>query len=199
MNTTDRRVRRTQKALGDALIALSLEKDYDEITIQEITERADIGYRTFFRHYTEKDDLLKDVLSTIRDEISELMSPPPLDFFINPDAQFINPPNSTVIFRHVQENCDLYHVLLFSNRGLVKSLKEYAIQEFQSNYPEIPEPDIPIEILLNHMTSSMITLMRWWLENNMPYSPEEMGDYASRMIIRPLRELILNGSTDKGE
>jgi AcrR family transcriptional regulator len=198
MNTTDRRVRRTQKALGDALIALALEKDYDEITIQEITERADIGYRTFFRHYTEKDDLLKDVLSSIKVEISELMSPPPLDFFMNPDAQ-LNSPNSTLLFRHVQENCNLYHVLLFSNRGLVKSLKEYAIQEFKSNYPEIPDPTIPIEILLNHITSSMITLMRWWLDNDMPYSPEEMGDYASRMIIRPLRELILQGKIEKDE
>ena len=43
MNSTDRRVRRTQKSLGDALIALALEKDFDEITIQEITDRADIG------------------------------------------------------------------------------------------------------------------------------------------------------------
>jgi hypothetical protein len=131
-------------------------------------------------------------------EISELMSPPPLDFFMNPDAQ-LNSPNSTLLFRHVQENCNLYHVLLFSNRGLVKSLKEYAIQEFKSNYPEIPEPTIPIEILLNHITSSMITLMRWWLDNDMPYSPEEMGDYASRMIIRPLRELVLQGKIEKDE
>ena len=76
MNPTDRRVRRTQKALGDALITLALEKEYDEITIQEITDRADIGYRTFFRHYSDKDELLMDVLSSVRMEMRELMGSP---------------------------------------------------------------------------------------------------------------------------
>jgi AcrR family transcriptional regulator len=40
MEQADRRVRRTKKSLEDALIALTLEKEYDEITIQEITDRA---------------------------------------------------------------------------------------------------------------------------------------------------------------
>jgi AcrR family transcriptional regulator len=50
MDTHDRRVKRTQSALAKALIALTLEKGYDAVTIRDITERADIGYATFFRH-----------------------------------------------------------------------------------------------------------------------------------------------------
>ena len=77
MEHVDRRVRRTKKSLAEALIDLALEKAYDEITIQEITDRADIGYRTFFRHYSDKDELLEDVLSTEMMAMRALMAPPP--------------------------------------------------------------------------------------------------------------------------
>lgn len=193
MNPTDRRVRRTQKSLGDALIALALEKDYDEITIQEITDRADIGYRTFFRHYSDKDELLNDVLSTVKEEMRELMGPPPFEFFMNPKVQADDLPNSKILFEHVQENSDLYQVLLFSNRGLVQPLKVFAVQEFKANYGTFLETNIPFDILTNHMISSMITLLRWWLNNDMCFSPEEMGKYAFRLIIQPTRDLILEG------
>jgi AcrR family transcriptional regulator len=193
MNSTDRRVRRTQKSLGDALIALALEKDFEEITIQEITDRADIGYRTFFRHYADKDELLNDVLSVVKLEMRELMSPPPLQFFTDPKLQIDDLPNTRIIFEHVQENSSLYRVLLLSNRGLVQPLKEFAVQEFKTHYGEFFETDIPFEIITNHMISSIITLMRWWLNNEMCYSPNEMGDIANRLIIQPIRSLVMDG------
>lgn len=193
MKPTDRRVRRTQKSLGDALIALALEKDYDEITIQEITDRADIGYRTFFRHYADKDELLGDVLSSVRIEMQELMSPPSFEHFLDPNTQAADLLDSKILFKHVQENRDLYSVLLFSDRGLVQPLKAFAIQEFKANYGVLLETDIPFDILANHMVSAMITLLRWWLDNDMCYSPDEMGDYALKLIILPTRNLILQG------
>ena len=87
MEKEDRRVRRTKKSLGDALIALAQEEEYDEITIQEITDRADIGYRTFFRHYTDKDELLKDVLGATMQELRELMVPPQPELLASPNFQ----------------------------------------------------------------------------------------------------------------
>jgi AcrR family transcriptional regulator len=193
MNLTDRRVRRTQKSLGDALIALALEKDFDEITIQEITDRADIGYRTFFRHYADKDELLNDVLSAVMLEMRDLMSPPPIEFFTDQDHQVNYLPKTRILFEHVQENSSLYRVLLFSNRGLVQPLKDFAVQEFKANFGVLLETDIPFEIITNHMISSIITLLRWWLENDMCYPPEEMGDITFQLIIQPIRNLILDG------
>jgi len=101
MEQIDRRVRRTKKLLADALIALAIENDYDEITIQEITDHADIGYRTFFRHYSDKDELRNEVLSNLMAELRELMAPPPLDFFINPEVDGGELPDGSVLFRHV--------------------------------------------------------------------------------------------------
>jgi AcrR family transcriptional regulator len=197
MEQIDRRVRRTKKTLGDALVKLALEKAYDEITIQEITDRADIGYRTFFRHYSDKDELLKDVLNTAHLELRALMAPPPLEFFVAPDSQAADLFDRTVLFQHVKKHSDLYRVLLLSDRSLVLPLKAVAIQEFKANYGPLIETDIPFDIIVNHMVSAMITMLRWWLDSDMPYSPVEMGEYASRLIIQPTRDLILQALSKK--
>jgi len=197
MLSTDRRVRRTHKLLGDALIALSLEKGYEAITIQEITDRADIGYRTFFRHYSDKDGLLKDVLSTVMIEMRELISPRILTYLTDAEAQPMDLPEDAVLFRHVHENSDLYRVLLFSDRTLVQSVKVFAIQEFKASFGEWPDLGIPFDIVANHLVSAMIALLRWWLENDMIYSPEEMRAFAFQLIIQPARALILQGNAGR--
>src|SRR3954463_4572753 len=71
----DPRVTRTQRALAEALISLTIEHGYEEITIRDITERASVGYATFFRHYADKDSLLRVVLEVVLDEILDLTHP----------------------------------------------------------------------------------------------------------------------------
>ena len=56
----DRRSQRTQQALMDALIALLAVKNYDEISINDIVDRANVGRSTFYAHYQDKDDLLRN-------------------------------------------------------------------------------------------------------------------------------------------
>ena len=56
--TTDRRVARTRRLLRDALHSLISEKNYDDIVVKEIIERADVGRSAFYTHFHDKDDLL---------------------------------------------------------------------------------------------------------------------------------------------
>src|SRR5690348_11622022 len=75
IESQDRRVKRTQRLLAQALIALTLERGYDTVTIRDITQRADIGYATFFRHYHDKDALLADVLQVVLEELLDRLQP----------------------------------------------------------------------------------------------------------------------------
>lgn len=54
----DPRIRRSTNALGRALIELIQERAYDEITVQQILDRAGVGRATFYAHYRNKDDAL---------------------------------------------------------------------------------------------------------------------------------------------
>src|SRR5690348_15324205 len=104
MDVQDRRVKRTQKLLAKALIALTLEKGYDAVTIRDITDRADVGYATFFRHYHDKDALLHDVTDVVLEELLELLGAQPSG--ADPTAV------GTLIFRFAQAHSEIIRVLL---------------------------------------------------------------------------------------
>jgi len=65
-----RRASRTRERLIRAALALFCEKGVDATTIEEITERADVGKGTFYRHFSDKYEL---VIALIEDAISKLL------------------------------------------------------------------------------------------------------------------------------
>ena len=194
MNPADRRVKRTRRLLGEALIALTLEKGYEAVTIQEITDRADIGYRTFFRHYEDKDDLLSDVLNTTLTELHQLMVFPPPEQLADFDNRQLPIENGRTIFKHVQNNCDLYRVLLASGPVAMGTITDFACDRARAFFSEVENSPIPLDIVANHVVKSTFSLIRWWLDNDMPYPPEEMGEYSAQLIILPARQVILGSS-----
>jgi AcrR family transcriptional regulator len=190
MKNTDRRVIRTRRLLGEALIDLSLEKGFDDISIQEITNHADVGYRTFFRHYENKEDLLNDVLKGILQEVLKLMAPRIADNSSHKDFVVIPAKNITFLFEHAKANCNLYKVLLDSRSGLWETIMDFAYQAAIVNMQKSPRHSLPIEIVANHLVSSLISMIRWWLECEMPYSPDQMGAYANQLILNPSMNAI---------
>src|SRR5579864_7490517 len=60
-NAEDPRAVRSREALRRAFLELLETKALDQITIQQITERAGVGYVTFFRHHGTKEALLNEI------------------------------------------------------------------------------------------------------------------------------------------
>lgn len=180
MDIQDRRVRRTQKALARALISLTVEKGYEAITIRDITDRAEVGYATFFRHYHDKDALLKDVLDVVLDDLIGLLQVP----MSNANHEAIG----TLIFRYIREHSEVVYVLL-SSRGssaMVRRSIETGTQSvFSQNTFPFSESLVPPEIAANHLVTSTISLIQWWIEHKMPYSPEQMGMIYQELIAHP--------------
>jgi AcrR family transcriptional regulator len=179
MEVQDRRVRRTQTLLAKALIALTLEKGYEAVTIRDITERADVGYATFFRHYRDKDELLKDVSDVVITELTDLIGP------AIPNADTTTA--GTLLFRYVQEQSEVVRVLLRSHL-LLDRIIEVSTQNIVKEHNEPKETLIPLEIAAHHIVTSSISLIQWWLDHQMPYPPERMGAIYHELIIRPTGE-----------
>jgi AcrR family transcriptional regulator len=179
MDKVDRRVQRTQDLLGNALISLTLEKGYDRITIQEITERANVAYSTFFRHYRDKGELLAARLGeAIEDLISRI------------DAANTEPnarSDGLVIFQRVHEHSTLYRVLLRSMEtiqlrqrvtDMIAGINMRTCQALHQPGALVPPP-----IAANHIAASLLALIEWWLVHDMPYSVEQMAQIYERLIL----------------
>lgn len=72
MNIKDLRVVKTRASINKAFITLFSKKDFDTISIKEITEYAQVGRKTFYLHYIDKYDLLDQVVSEKLTELEEI-------------------------------------------------------------------------------------------------------------------------------
>ncbi len=181
METQDRRIRRTQNLLAKALIEVTLEKGYDAVTVRDITDRADVGYATFYRHYQDKDALLEDVLEVVLNELIDL-------FFPDPTGMGDNIENlGNVLFCYVRDNFEIIRVLLSSRytSEIGKRMLEGGTRKMLERTVPQPESPVPPEIAAKHLVASTINLIEWWLEDGMRLSPEQMGEIYYELIEKP--------------
>ena len=180
MKKVDRRILRTRRMLGEALIELILEKGFDAVTIRDITDRADIAYATFYRHYDGKEDLLIDQVKKVMRSLEEIAQETGSDYF---------QVEGILLFEHVEAKQDLYRSLLGSksNRYVIQQLKEMIMDSVRerayARYKNVKYPAIPLEVLINHTAVGTLELIAWWLDNDKMYSIELMADIYKKLVI----------------
>src|SRR5512139_4063861 len=103
----DRRSRRTRQALVEALLALLTAKNYDEISINDIVDRANVGRSTFYAHYQDKDDLLRNGFGRALELLIQHVSFGEADQDLKLDA--------TLLFRHAKGHYELYRTLVWGS------------------------------------------------------------------------------------
>jgi len=186
----DLRVQRTRRRLGRAMIDLTLERGYDAVTIRDLTDRADIGYATFFRHYPDKEALLRDLLEEVLDGLMERLEPVSAD-----DDPALT---GATVFRHAKAHAPLYRVLLASQRSvdLLARALEVGIQAIDRSFTDRPDSIVPLDIAAQHIIRSFMALIEWWLMHDMPYAPETMGRIYRALIMDPTRAVALTPRSD---
>ena len=184
----DRRSQRTQQALMDALIALLAVKRYDEISINDIIDRANVGRSTFYAHYQTKDDLLKSGFERVLDMLIQHISFGEAD----QDLQL----DTTQLFRHAQGHYELYRTLVWGSGFEILTKDGHAAlsAKFQESLtlllPGKPEPSVPLAVLSYSMAGTLLILLKWWLDNKMPYSAEYMNEIFQQLVMSSARNIL---------
>ena len=178
----DPRVRQTRRLLRDALVSLILEKDYASISIKEITERAEVAYITFYRHFESLDQLLMEVLD---EGLAELMSH--IETLAKQSETSALETEGRLIFEYIKQKADLFRILFKSQsvtRVRKKVVRNIAVI-FQKSCLPLARSGNPVTIAItsNHIATSLLSLIEWWLENNMAPTPAEMGKVYKSLII----------------
>lgn len=180
--TLDLRIRRTHKLLFDALTFLLSEKNFDNISITDICDKAMVHRTTFYKHFEDKYHLLNSLISQLVLSFEEeSIKQTPID---NPRQYYVN--LFKLLLEHMQQNVKLYSVGLLNNGSAIKILQKIIVERTK-NKLETEQANgvnflIPVPILSEFYSSSMVSLSSWWIENNMPLSIDDMVKYGDMLI-----------------
>ncbi|UDI77598.1 TetR/AcrR family transcriptional regulator [Staphylococcus taiwanensis] len=193
----DRRIRKTKTAIKRAFTELLKQKDLDKITVQDISNSADINRGTFYLHYEDKYMLLTDM----EDEcISEVWSLSQFNKFEGSDPEaiannFINN-NLKSVLQHISDNMDFYHTILQLDRKSRLEEKIYSLiknnmQKYISIDNEID--GIPEMYFHSYVAGATISTIKYWVQDEDRISVEDLTEHIYKIIFNgPLRIMIEN-------
>ncbi len=182
----DRRQKKTRHAIFEAFIALLSRQNYESITVGQIIERADVGRATFYAHFETREFLLKALCEELFAHIFESDSGDDrahshIFDCDAPDSVFLH------LFRHLQKNDNnILQLLSGQNNSLflryfkdnLDRLAQSQLSCFQTRKAE----SLPESLWIDHISSTFVETVRWWVENGRQESPEEITKYFLLLV-----------------
>lgn len=182
----DRRQQKTRNAIFEAFGTLLSTKSFSKITVQDIIEKANIGRTTFYDHFETKDCLLKEMCADLFAHIfsDTLNAESSHDFSMktgNPHAMI------THILYHLLDNKrNILGILTCESGEMFLGFFRQYLNELMAarmlGGMDLSNKKIPNDFLVNHISSSFIGMVQWWIKNDLKQSPEKMADYFMAVI-----------------
>ena len=178
----DRRSLRTRHLVHSALMELLLEKRYEAITVRAILEGSGIGSSTFYAHYFDKEDVLTDLIEQMLKWLLPSLSQ-------KSTAREILP--ALAIFQHIKEHSQhaRFQALVRGHAEekmwemLQTMLCRSIEQTFASTFAERPSPVVPLPVMAQYLAGAFLNLLKWWIEAEMPYAPEQMDKIFQQLAV----------------
>jgi len=177
----DRRKERTRQLLRDAMMELIVEKGYEDINIQDITDRANVARPTFYLHFSDKKDLLLSSLREIYDALSKGYLPKTRETVLN----FSQAPEivDKTDFQHVAEHAEFYRTMLSDKGALpfILMVMDYLRgmmenEGFPCMVPKAAVSRMPQGAIAAYLAGAQVGLAYWWLyDNKQQFSPQEIS------------------------
>lgn len=166
MNKQESRYANTASLMDEALLLLLEQKDFDQITVKELCQRAGVNRTTFYLHYENMNDLLEETVDRINDRFKELFAAvPPGDPSkeVLTSEKYLRP-----YLSFIKENMRAYRVMhrkdhLFKSQKTFESFYETvfspALTHFGVNENEK-------KYVFSFYTQGTVAIIGKWLENN---------------------------------
>ncbi|BBI33892.1 TetR/AcrR family transcriptional regulator [Cohnella abietis] len=180
MAKVDRRIPKTKDAIHKALVELMTEKDFDNITINDISERANINRGTLYLHYSDKYDLLN---KTIEYHLGNMLH---LCVVANPENEGLDVLQSLLpVFQYFDENF-LFYSSMLTNKGVTcfhDQLMQVIINKLYERMEKgVMNQEFDREVLVQFMASAYVGAVEWWIKNNRPNPPEFMAQQVKNIF-----------------
>jgi AcrR family transcriptional regulator len=176
----DRRVRRTRDRLGDALVELLLQKPFDDITVQDVLDGADVSRSTFYTHYRDKNDLFLSDAEEFFEGMATALSR------FGDKSERVAPVQE--LFAHIGEMRPFYNALVESGRlrDVMELGQEHFARGIEQRLSEMPRagkiPSDRRSAIAHGLAGNLFSLLAWWVQRGMTLSPQEMEKLFHRLV-----------------
>jgi AcrR family transcriptional regulator len=176
-----RRVARTKAAIEDAFVQLVLERGYDKVTVEDITDRADLARATFYVHYPNKEAVQFSVFNRLTEDLVQRI------------ADQGGPPNVVhrdaiqAAYKQAAEMPDLYRACLSDARtrqAHLSTLSRYAELNFRDRLTALgQQPRVPVPVMARAFVGAHVAILEAWLAGELDGDAEELAGMALDLLI----------------
>lgn len=179
----ERRKKRTRLALMQAAGELLIEKGYDNLTVQAVADRADVGRATFYMHFTDKEDIVWQMLLE-HSQLATQMTDEAVMHEVFPRREYLS---WVLFFERAQTTKDVTNAI-FGGKGswgLYQRLIQFVADLHQQNLTTgrySAGLDLPPAVMAQFATGALMQVVGWWLSVPNDYTAEQMADMFYYMV-----------------
>jgi AcrR family transcriptional regulator len=178
----DERIRRTRARLGSALVALIHEKPFNDVTVQEVLDRASVGRSTFYLHFRNKNDLLLSQLEIFLETMSATLT--------NREEESHRVLPVAEMFSHIGAQNKIYRALADAGRlhdffdlaqGYFSRAIEQRLRESRRCSHLLPQE---LSARSCALAASLLALLKWWVDRGAKEAPRAIDELFHRIVWR---------------
>ena len=174
-----RRVARTKAAIEDAFVQLVLERGYDQVTVEDITDRADLARATFYAHYPNKEAVQFSVFNRLTADLVQRLAAGPWNVVHRDTIQ--------AAYKQAAEMPDLYRACLSDARtrqAHMSTLSRYVEQNFRDRLTARGEqPRVPVPVMARAFVGAHVAILEAWLAGELDGDVDELAGMALDLLI----------------
>jgi AcrR family transcriptional regulator len=177
-----RRVARTKAAIEDAFVALVLERGYDRVAVEDITDRADLARATFYAHYPNKQAVQFSVFNRLTEDLVQRIAEQ------GGAPTVVHRDVIQTAYKHAAEMPDLYRACLSDARtrqAHLSTLSRYAEENFRDRLKALgQQPRVPVPLMARAFVGAHVAVLEAWLAGELEGDAEELASMTLDLLIR---------------
>ena len=180
---TDRRTLRRRRALGAALVDLMVAHSFDDISVQQLLDRAKVGRATFYAHFRNKHDLLLGDTERFCETLeAHFLAHAAGGRRVAPVAELFAHVADFHAFQRALAQSGLQHAVFDLVTGHLARLIQRRIAELR---PDLSATTLPPATTAGMLAAALVEMLGWWLEPSRR-TAREMDAHFHDMVWRGL-------------
>ena len=181
----DIRIQRSQNKLKDTFAELLKIKELKDITVLELCKKANINRTTFYKYYTDIDDLTKKIETNLITELEDEIKKINRNYLLTYTSYIIENinKNNNILKYLISKNGD--HTFL---RRILYKVYDESLLEWKHLLKKANDTDL--DNIFNFIIDGSIGIINKWIDNKCKEDPKTISIFINKICMSGLSSFI---------